>query len=175
VAGIAIFSIGEMTCHPKYFSYIGLIAPQDKKAVYMGYSFLYGVIGALVGSTVGGEMYQAFLTPLMGREGAGPTLRVFWMVFAVLGVVTTVVLYGYHRFFGEDNRKTRARARGIISVVYVLLILGAGGILYLVFSKQGGIPIKTAIQAGIMITVGMGGLLTLRATRATAAGPARGQ
>ena len=75
MAGIAVFSIGEMTCHPKYYSYIGLIAPQDKKAVYMGYAFLYGVIGALVGSTVGGEMYNAILTPLQGREDAGAVLR----------------------------------------------------------------------------------------------------
>jgi hypothetical protein len=60
-------------------------------------------------------------------------------------------------------------------VVYALLILGAGGILYLVFSKQGEIPIKTAIQAGIMITVGMGGLLTLRLTRVSADVPAAGR
>ncbi|MGB5873534.1 MAG: MFS transporter, partial [Bacteroidota bacterium] len=38
ILGIAVFSIGEMTAHPKYYSYIGLVAPQDKKAVYMGYA-----------------------------------------------------------------------------------------------------------------------------------------
>ena len=50
ILGIAVFSIGEMTAHPKYYSYVGLVAPADKKAVYMGYAFLYGVIGSLVGS-----------------------------------------------------------------------------------------------------------------------------
>ena len=40
VAGLIIFSIGEMTAHPKFISYIGLIAPPDKKALYLGYSFL---------------------------------------------------------------------------------------------------------------------------------------
>jgi len=164
-AGIAVFSIGEMTCHPKYYSYIGLIAPQDKKAVYMGYAFLYGVIGALVGSTVGGEMYNAILTPLQGREDAGAVLRNFWLVFAVLGVATTGALYAYHRIFGEDTPATRARARGVVTVVYALFVLGAGGILYLVYAKQGLIPVKTAIQAGILIAVGVGGLLTLRLTR----------
>ncbi len=42
MAGITIFSIGEMTAHPKYISYLGLIAPADKKATYMGFGFLYG-------------------------------------------------------------------------------------------------------------------------------------
>ena len=165
VAGIAVFSIGEMTCHPKYYSYIGILAPQDRKAVYMGYAFLYGVIGSLVGSTVGGEMYNAILSPLRGRQDAGGALRNFWLVFGILGVTTALVLYLYHRFFGVDSPRTRARALVIVGVVYGLLVLGAAGILYFVYSRQGQIPIKTAIQAGIMFTVGVGGLLTLRLTR----------
>ena len=53
ILGIAVFSVGEMTCHPKYFSYMGIVAPQDRKAVYMGYAFLYGVFGSLLGSNLG--------------------------------------------------------------------------------------------------------------------------
>jgi len=49
--------------HPKYYSYVGLVAPPDRKAVYMGYAFLYGVIGSLVGSNLGGVMYESMLKP----------------------------------------------------------------------------------------------------------------
>jgi proton-dependent oligopeptide transporter, POT family len=42
-----------MTAHPKYYSFVGMVAPQDRKAVYMGYAFLYGVFGSLLGSSVG--------------------------------------------------------------------------------------------------------------------------
>ena len=49
VLGIIIFSIGEMTAHPKYISYVGLIAPEDKKALYLGYAFLYGVLVSFIG------------------------------------------------------------------------------------------------------------------------------
>ncbi|HRP02455.1 MAG TPA: MFS transporter [Candidatus Kapabacteria bacterium] len=55
--GIFIFSIGEMTAHPKYISYLGLIAPEDKKATYMGFGFLYGFFGSLIGSFVGAWLY----------------------------------------------------------------------------------------------------------------------
>ena len=34
VAGLVVFSIGEMSAHPKFIAYIGEIAPEDKKALY---------------------------------------------------------------------------------------------------------------------------------------------
>jgi len=57
MAGIIIFSVGEMTAHPKFISYLGIIAPPDKKATYMGFGFLYGMIGALIGEILGANLY----------------------------------------------------------------------------------------------------------------------
>ena len=57
IAGLVLFSIGEMTAHPKFISYVGLIAPPDKKALYLGYSFLYRVIGSGVGGVLGAYLY----------------------------------------------------------------------------------------------------------------------
>lgn len=59
--GIFIFSIGEMTAHPKFISYLGLIAPKDKKATYMGFGFLYGVFGSSIGGIVGALLYVRFI------------------------------------------------------------------------------------------------------------------
>ena len=61
MAGITIFSIGEMTAHPKFISYLGLIAPPDKKATYMGFGFLYGAFGSLVGGILGAFLYVRFI------------------------------------------------------------------------------------------------------------------
>ena len=38
--GILIFALGEMGSSPKFTEYVGRIAPEDKKALYMGTSFL---------------------------------------------------------------------------------------------------------------------------------------
>jgi dipeptide/tripeptide permease len=59
--GTFIFSIGEMTAHPKYISYLGMIAPKDKKATYMGFSFLYGVFGSFFGGIIGALLYVKFV------------------------------------------------------------------------------------------------------------------
>jgi proton-dependent oligopeptide transporter, POT family len=58
LVGIIVFSIGEMTAHPKFFSYLGVLAPADKKATYMGFSFLYGVPSAFLGPVVGALLYN---------------------------------------------------------------------------------------------------------------------
>ncbi|MCL2822546.1 MAG: MFS transporter [Polyangiaceae bacterium] len=91
VLGIMVFSIGEMTAHPKFISYVGLIAPEDKKATYMGYSFLYGVIGSSVGAITGANLYKYFV------DGLGLP-RVLWIIFACIGGCTIVGLLLYDRF-----------------------------------------------------------------------------
>jgi dipeptide/tripeptide permease len=59
--GIFTFSIGEMTAHPKYISYLGLIAPKDKKATYMGFGFLYGFFGSLIAGILGANLYVSMI------------------------------------------------------------------------------------------------------------------
>ncbi|MFH1279071.1 MAG: MFS transporter [Candidatus Eisenbacteria bacterium] len=55
---ILVFSIGEMTCSPTFSAYVGLIAPKDKKALYMGYSNIPFAIGWAAGNGIGGRMYE---------------------------------------------------------------------------------------------------------------------
>lgn len=157
ILGIAVFSIGEMTAHPKYYSYIGLVAPSDRKAVYMGYAFLYGVIGSLVGSNVGGEMYEALLKPLIGQSGVEDRLRNFWLTFAVLGVVTAGGMILYNRFFALDTPQTNARARRIMTGVYALIVLLGGWFVAIALGKD-PVAYKTLVQAVIMLVLGGGGL-----------------
>jgi len=91
IAGIIIFSLGEMTAHPKFISYVGLIAPPDKKALYLGYSFLYGVIGSGVGGILGATLYVHFVDKLH-RPG------MLWFIFSLIGVATIIGLLLYNRY-----------------------------------------------------------------------------
>lgn len=61
LAGIFIFSIGEMTAHPKFISYLGLIAAPEKKATYMGFGFLYGFFGSFMAGHLGAYLYVQFI------------------------------------------------------------------------------------------------------------------
>ena len=57
LAGIAFFSIGEMLSSPKMSEYLGVIAPREQKALYMGYSNIPFAIGWGYGSYAGGQFY----------------------------------------------------------------------------------------------------------------------
>ncbi len=96
VAGIIIFSIGEMTAHPKFISYVGLIAPEDKKALYLGYAFLYGVLGSGIGGILGANLYVHFVDNLKS-----PT--VLWVIFSLIGVITIAGLLLYNKFIAPKN------------------------------------------------------------------------
>jgi MFS family permease len=89
--GITIFSIGEMTTHPKFISYVGLTAPKDRVGTYMGYIFLYGVIGASIGAPLGAKLYVRYVDTLNQP-------RTLWLIFSLIGVYTIVALLLYNRF-----------------------------------------------------------------------------
>lgn len=97
IAGIIIFSIGEMTAHPKFISYVGLIAPPDKKALYLGYSFLYGVIGSGVGGILGATLYVKYVDGMNRPD-------LLWLIFTGIGVFTIIALLLYNRFLAPRKQ-----------------------------------------------------------------------
>lgn len=56
--GVLIFSIGEMASSPKFTEYVGRIAPDDKKALYMGTSFLPVAMGHFLAGVLSGKPYE---------------------------------------------------------------------------------------------------------------------
>jgi len=96
ILGIVIFSIGEMTAHPKFISYVGLIAPEDKKALYLGYAFLYGVLGSLIGGVLGANLYVYFVDTLNEPS-------TLWIIFSMIGVATIIGLLLYNKFLAPKK------------------------------------------------------------------------
>ncbi len=94
ISGTVIFTIGEMTTHPKFIAYIGTIAPSEKKALYMGYSFLYGVIGSSVGGFLGSALYQKYVVQMNNPS-------TLWLIFSGIGAFSMISLTLYNRFIAK--------------------------------------------------------------------------
>ncbi|HBG70570.1 MAG: peptide permease [Bacteroidetes bacterium GWF2_43_63] len=92
--GCVVFTLGEMTAHPKFISYVGLVAPEDKKALYQGYAFLYGVIGSGVGGILGAVLYVHFV-----EQNNNPSA--LWLTFSCIGLLSVILLFFYNRLFGR--------------------------------------------------------------------------
>ncbi len=96
ILGVVIFTLGEMTTHPKFISYIGLIAPADKKALYLGYSFLYGVIGSSIGGFLGSRLYVKYVDNLNDPS-------TLWLILSGIGLFSMVSLMLYNRFIAKKQ------------------------------------------------------------------------
>jgi POT family proton-dependent oligopeptide transporter len=95
--GIVVWSLGEMTCSARFFEYCGTIAPPDKVAVYLGYSFLSIFLGNLYSGPWGGFLYQRFVVNPAAAGGAPRTAPFFGGVM-LMGVLATIGLALYARF-----------------------------------------------------------------------------
>lgn len=71
LAGIALFSVGEMLASPKMNDYLGVIAPEGKKGLYMGYANMPTAIGWAYGSYMAGDLY--------GKVGEKAGLALRWL------------------------------------------------------------------------------------------------
>lgn len=69
ILGVLIFAIGEMASSPKYTEYVGRIAPSDKKALYMGTSFLPIALGHFAAGWISGRPFEVISDKywLLGR------------------------------------------------------------------------------------------------------------
>jgi POT family proton-dependent oligopeptide transporter len=58
LAGILCFSVGEMLASPKMSEYLGMIAPEGKKGLYMGFANMPNGLGWAIGSLYAGNVYE---------------------------------------------------------------------------------------------------------------------
>lgn len=91
LAGVVVFSFGEMMASPKSKEYTGKIAPPDKVAMYMGYFYWCVALGNLFGGILSGQLY--------GKFGVNGIQRpdLMWMIFVLLAVVSALAVYLYDR------------------------------------------------------------------------------
>jgi len=95
--GIAVWSLGEMTCSARFFEYCGTVAPADKVAVYLGYSFLSIFVGNLYSGVWGGFLYQRFVSGPV-EAGLAPEPGWFFAGVMAMGALSAVGLALYARY-----------------------------------------------------------------------------
>ncbi|MBT8378221.1 MAG: MFS transporter [Ignavibacteria bacterium] len=90
VAGILVFSFGEMMASPKSKEYTGKIAPPNKVALYMGYFYWCVALGNLFGGILSGQLYAAFARDMQRPD-------IMWIIFALLALVSALLILSYDK------------------------------------------------------------------------------
>jgi dipeptide/tripeptide permease len=90
VAGILVFSFGEMMASPKSKEYTGKIAPPNKVALYMGYFYWCVALGNLFGGILSGQLYATFARDMQRPD-------IMWLIFALLALVSALLILSYDK------------------------------------------------------------------------------
>jgi POT family proton-dependent oligopeptide transporter len=98
IAGLVVFSIGEMTQAPRYYEYISNLAPKGQQGLFQGYAFLPIAIAWAVGGTFGGWLYTTY-----AKGGTSPTT--VWFVLFGIGVLATFLMALYSRVVTLHEQK----------------------------------------------------------------------
>jgi POT family proton-dependent oligopeptide transporter len=93
VASLVVLGIGEITQAPRYYEYISRLAPRGQEGLFMGYAFLPIAIGFFIAGPLGGWLLHYF-----GEVRHAP--EQLWLVVAGIGLLTTLLMYTYHRVLG---------------------------------------------------------------------------
>jgi dipeptide/tripeptide permease len=80
VAGILVFSVGEMIYSAHFYRYLGSIAPPDQVGMFMGFAFLPIALGYFLAGLVGVPVYS-YCKNTLGAP------QLMWFVFAGVGLV----------------------------------------------------------------------------------------
>lgn len=99
----AVFAIAEMTFSPRFYDYIGSLAPKGKAGMYMGLAFVPSAIGAWIGGQVSGRLIKLYL-PEVGERN--PFL--IWSIYAGLGVVCALGMIVYARVTATPREEAAA-------------------------------------------------------------------
>jgi dipeptide/tripeptide permease len=133
VVGVVVFSIGEVMVQPNFLSYSSKVAPQDRVAVYLGYSFLPVGVGLVTGSAVGATLYHQFAE-------VQHTPAAYWILSALAGAVCMAGLLAINRSISQKRadpsgelgprarRVVHSRAAPVAAVLVVPLLLLAAAL-----------------------------------------------
>lgn len=97
LTSILVFSIGEMVASPKSQEYVASFAPNDKKAMFMGYYFVSSAIGFLLAGPLSGYLYGE-----VAKNAHRPDLM--WYIIGGFGLVTALALVLFHKFGATQSQ-----------------------------------------------------------------------
>jgi dipeptide/tripeptide permease len=87
VIGIGIYALGESTQAPRFYEYVGSLAPRDQIGTYMGFAFLPVAIGSFTAGPVADWLRLTYMN-------SNPSLM--WYIVAGIGFASTALMLIYN-------------------------------------------------------------------------------
>jgi dipeptide/tripeptide permease len=87
VLGVALFALGEATQAPRFYEYVGALAPRNQVGTFMGFAFLPVAIGSVTAGGLADWLRNTYLdyNPAM-----------MWFTLAGIGLTSTLLMLVYN-------------------------------------------------------------------------------
>jgi len=106
--GLIVLSFGELVSYPAFLSYVSKIPPDEKRSIYMGYSFLPLAIAGVTAPIAGGFLYYTI------AEGMGMG-RLFWGIIASIGLISASAFLHYDKHY-NSKKKVKSWGNGLFNI-----------------------------------------------------------
>jgi POT family proton-dependent oligopeptide transporter len=94
VIGIMMFALGESTQAPRFYEYVGSLAPKGQTGTFMGFAFLPIAIGSYTAGILADWLRNTYMA-------TNPAMM--WYIIASIGLATTFLMVVYDRIFVKQN------------------------------------------------------------------------
>ncbi len=92
VLGMALFAVGESLQAPRFYDYVGSLAPREQVGTFMGFGFLPIAIGSFIAGRLGTWLVETYM-----RKSNEPWMM--WVICAAIGAVSTALMLLHDRFY----------------------------------------------------------------------------
>ena len=89
VVGMGVFAVGESLQSPRFYEYVGSLAPKDQVGTYMGFAFLPIAIGSFIAGRLATWLVEHYLNQP----------ATMWLIVAAIGFVTGALLFVHSKVF----------------------------------------------------------------------------
>jgi len=96
IVGVALFAVGESIQAPRFYDYVGRLAPREQVGIFMGFAFLPVAIGSFIGGKLGGWLAFRYV-----EQTQDPWTM--WTIVAGIGFVSTALMLLYDRLAGAKD------------------------------------------------------------------------
>jgi dipeptide/tripeptide permease len=94
IAAMAMFAIGEATQAPRYYEYVGALAPKDQVGTFMGFAFIPVAIGSFTAGVLSDYLRHNYLEQTMNPQ-------MMWIILAAIGFGSTALMLIYNFTFAR--------------------------------------------------------------------------
>jgi MFS family permease len=97
IAAMVLFALGEATQAPRFYEYVGALAPKEQVGTFMGFAFIPVAIGSFTAGVLSDFLRHNYLEATMNPN-------MMWYILAGIGFASTALMLIYNFTLAKSDK-----------------------------------------------------------------------